>query len=1552
MAWTAGMRTDFSSVAAAPPTPAAAPTAATVAAWLPGASTYTAPSPPARNPVFALFDAPAPTAATVGSWLPAARVYSPPVSRPAFVGWSPVPRPVLSSLWGAPWRPPVWSRGVDRAAGFGSLSVPQSTLAVQAQAQRPVASSGAWSFAVTTSSWSPTVSSRTGGAMGMDVGLAHLLANVLKRTRSALDDVVAVARHAQELAQLNMSPGPITLLGDQAWSVGTQVGARADALENHDIAVPRTNNLGTGPLTSPTTGSLTSLTGSDRNLLNYVARANTADRVQGGTGQLPTSNQRFMEVNTDLNYELPASTIGVAATLTGADRALFNRIPQPGSSPQPTGWEGYSQLPAGEFEGIANPGPNPNPTIDLNAAIAAVSGQFVTPLTPVRAVDVRTAEIGEIRDLWDQADRLTDSAGDEFFGYMDYVQSGLEAESNELRQQAWDRVEAFGGDPQAVLGYIVHTGASDREIARATELARAQRLHDSADSLASSTLGFEAAAMRTESEDILSELFLTSETKNLVDQLGSTLSPYETAAVIEYAKISADSGQAIVDSGNPMRVLEVIGLGYSEQVALDHVADAPTTGLGAKTFAELETDLATMEAANDTNRYEFDATLAELNERSQAISGEIYVRTDLDATRISDRSGFGYGDSLAIVIDARLDNVSDHPGARDAQLDAIQQDLETFVEVRHQEKLDERNAIYEFAVDPVAPMGDPSRQAGRLLAIINAGASVGEAEWFSGALGTDASGFDAASVFRDAQQLEQSVEDGDFSDAALVAVMAHQAGIDAIDVGALASDEKIGLISAFVLSSEANRRDMTVDELTAYQGLYEPETFAAIDNITGGDADGKVSLVDLTYAVEHGDEMGLDEEIISAAAAFLDQPDLMSRLDTARDFSENVMEGDGFGRDRLDDGLFSLEDQQAFELKQDVNFLLGDLADTIDTAALGGVADGDLSRQDVQATLARAEELELTEAEIDALQTVLDGKMYDQGWIEKNRDSIAIATAVLAGTFIFVASGGTAAGLSATLIGAAWATGTGAVVAGGVTYEINNATGVDSMDGVLGNAFKGGIVSGLAAPGLAMGGSGWAGAGLLGRTGITLGLAGEGAGLVGAGALDWAIDPFYDGDSIDMNNIHSDADQYSLLLAGGSAVASVGSVVGRKLAVDSVTETLDLAESEFVRQLDAVVPPTGTTYSGSTTRLNNPAFGTERALDPTAYKESFHRYTDRLVPGLYLGTDAATAAAETAHHVGDISGHVRLTQDVHLDNLLDLTDPGVRAQLGVTTDMITGDSYDVTQTIGEWALANGYDGILAPSARLDGGTNLVAFTPDLGNEAVDNALRHADELGGLADDAVVAAEDALDAVAHADHLASQANSAGLEVLDDAIAGIDDAHDEAAGLLEDAIEFDGVVEPELVDGLLDDAVALESDAIDLGDNLIGDAAQAIDDAFAIAEDTALEAQAAVDAAEAAVREADTALAHAQSAHAIQEAAEEGVDAAREQLRSAQAARDLAAGELRTLIASGQAEIRAETGELLIEGGRDIAQGLQTPLFSATEGWFDGGSAQSLGPDSGR
>jgi RHS repeat-associated protein len=104
---------------------------------------------------------------------------------------------------------------------------------------------------------------------------------------------------------------------------------------------------------------------------------------------------------------------------------------------------------------------------------------------------------------------------------------------------------------------------------------------------------------------------------------------------------------------------------------------------------------------------------------------------------------------------------------------------------------------------------------------------------------------------------------------------------------------------------------------------------------------------------------------------------------------------------------------------------------------------------------------------------------------------------------------------------------------------------------------------------------------------------------------------------------------------------------------------------------------------------------------------SNHRYTGKGLGGVYGADSPATALAEVNHYGVDLSTRDLISKEVSLNNVLDLTDGSVRNRLGVSLEDITGDGYSVTQKIGNMAAANGYDGIMAPSARNPAGYNLI-----------------------------------------------------------------------------------------------------------------------------------------------------------------------------------------------------------------------------------------------------
>ena len=104
-----------------------------------------------------------------------------------------------------------------------------------------------------------------------------------------------------------------------------------------------------------------------------------------------------------------------------------------------------------------------------------------------------------------------------------------------------------------------------------------------------------------------------------------------------------------------------------------------------------------------------------------------------------------------------------------------------------------------------------------------------------------------------------------------------------------------------------------------------------------------------------------------------------------------------------------------------------------------------------------------------------------------------------------------------------------------------------------------------------------------------------------------------------------------------------------------------------------------------------------------------HRYTDTGLGGVYGANSRKTALAEVNAWNVDLSKRVLVSKKVQLNNVLDLTRADVRDQLGVSLKDITGKNYDVTHQIGSWAKEQGYDGILAPSARNPSGSNLISF---------------------------------------------------------------------------------------------------------------------------------------------------------------------------------------------------------------------------------------------------
>ena len=169
----------------------------------------------------------------------------------------------------------------------------------------------------------------------------------------------------------------------------------------------------------------------------------------------------------------------------------------------------------------------------------------------------------------------------------------------------------------------------------------------------------------------------------------------------------------------------------------------------------------------------------------------------------------------------------------------------------------------------------------------------------------------------------------------------------------------------------------------------------------------------------------------------------------------------------------------------------------------------------------------------------------------------------------------------------------------------------------------------------------------------------------------------------------------------------VGDSVGSKWGKKAKKELLLECNLQFFADKNGC-EPTGATYEGSIYRSVDSRYN---PLEMSQYTiNSNHRYTESGVPGLYFSSGEKIVKAELGNYdVFDFSNRTMYQYDVRLTNMLDVSNPSVRSQLNISLESIIGESYDVTHAIGRYAYSNGYNGIIAPSARADGGINIILF---------------------------------------------------------------------------------------------------------------------------------------------------------------------------------------------------------------------------------------------------
>ncbi|MFN7206470.1 MAG: RES family NAD+ phosphorylase, partial [Burkholderiales bacterium] len=172
--------------------------------------------------------------------------------------------------------------------------------------------------------------------------------------------------------------------------------------------------------------------------------------------------------------------------------------------------------------------------------------------------------------------------------------------------------------------------------------------------------------------------------------------------------------------------------------------------------------------------------------------------------------------------------------------------------------------------------------------------------------------------------------------------------------------------------------------------------------------------------------------------------------------------------------------------------------------------------------------------------------------------------------------------------------------------------------------------------------------------------------------------------------------------------------IRRSLALDAMLSAVPFGRLGVANGVGAVnkinfdARPAGISFDGTVYRLEDPS-RVSTTWDIHKWNiASDHRYSGSRYGATYGATSQATAIAEVNYY-GVSAGRVVVNKQVSVSNVLDLTNLDTLRQLNISYSQITGNSYSITQQIGNWARQNGYDGILAPSARQNGGTNLVIF---------------------------------------------------------------------------------------------------------------------------------------------------------------------------------------------------------------------------------------------------
>ena len=162
---------------------------------------------------------------------------------------------------------------------------------------------------------------------------------------------------------------------------------------------------------------------------------------------------------------------------------------------------------------------------------------------------------------------------------------------------------------------------------------------------------------------------------------------------------------------------------------------------------------------------------------------------------------------------------------------------------------------------------------------------------------------------------------------------------------------------------------------------------------------------------------------------------------------------------------------------------------------------------------------------------------------------------------------------------------------------------------------------------------------------------------------------------------------------------------------EKVIDTSKYLEKEIGKKQLAI---RGATFEGTIYRNVESKYN-PLEIDAHNIKESY-RYSPEGIPGLYFSSSERIVKAELANYDTFVfMDRTTYSYNAKLTNMLDVTNPTTRLQLNINLNDIIANTYETTHKIGNYAYKSGYNGIIAPSARADGGVNIILFnTKELG----------------------------------------------------------------------------------------------------------------------------------------------------------------------------------------------------------------------------------------------